>query len=177
MQQAYSMTKCNLSMNGVENEGALALADAIKSTDILKELDITNTRINTEAAVNLAKALAVNETLLVLKVSFQSTFSQQQMRERSSSLMDFSMGKNPMESAGCYGVITQVILNPNSKLQELHFDVTLTNTTSSETRVDQVRFTRYFRTLLSTKTLTSSWSNCTRFTLACKCSLEATKKR
>ncbi len=76
-------------MNGVENEGALALADAIKSTDILKELDITNTRINTEAAVNLAKALAVNETLLVLKVSFQSTFSQQQMRERSSSLMDF----------------------------------------------------------------------------------------
>ena len=63
------MTKCNLSWNGVENEGALALADAIKSTDILKEIDVTNTRINTEAAVNLAKGLAVNETLMILKVT------------------------------------------------------------------------------------------------------------
>ena len=33
------------------------------------------------------------------------------------------MGTNPMESAGCYGVITQVMLNPNSKLQEIYFDV------------------------------------------------------
>ena len=63
------MTKCNLSWNGVENEGALAIADAIKSTDILKEIDVTNTRINTEAAVNLAKGLAVNETLMILKVT------------------------------------------------------------------------------------------------------------
>ena len=63
------MTKCNLSWNGIENEGALALADAIKTTDILKELDISNTRMNTEAAINFAKGLAVNETLLVLRVS------------------------------------------------------------------------------------------------------------
>ena len=61
------MTKCNLSWNGVENEGALALADALKTTDILKELDLTNTRLNTEAAVNFAKSLAVNETILTLK--------------------------------------------------------------------------------------------------------------
>ena len=66
------MTKCNLSWNGVENEGALAIADAIKSTDILKEIDVTNTRINTEAAVNLAKGLAVNETLMILKVTNNS---------------------------------------------------------------------------------------------------------
>ncbi|XP_075260664.1 uncharacterized protein LOC142352151 isoform X2 [Convolutriloba macropyga] len=104
IKQAYSMTKCNLSWNGVENEGALAIADAIKSTDILKEIDVTNTRINTEAAVNLAKGLAVNETLMILK-----------------------MGKNPMESAGCYGVITQVMLNANSKLQEIYFDDILVN--------------------------------------------------
>ncbi|XP_063723252.1 leucine-rich repeat-containing protein 74A-like isoform X2 [Symsagittifera roscoffensis] len=104
IKQAYSMTKCNLSWNGIENEGALALADAIKTTDILKELDISNTRMNTEAAINFAKGLAVNETLLVLR-----------------------MGTNPMESAGCYGVITQVMLNPNSKLQEIYFDDIIVN--------------------------------------------------
>ncbi|KAK3596544.1 hypothetical protein CHS0354_013228 [Potamilus streckersoni] len=98
------MKKINLSWNGFGLEGALALQDALKGNSVLEELDIINNRITAEGAVLIGKGLSVNETLKVLK-----------------------MGRNPMQSAGCYGICAAILRNPNCVIKELDFSDILVN--------------------------------------------------
>lgn len=76
------------------------MGDALKANNVLEELDISNNRLTTEAAVLIGKGLSINETLKVLK-----------------------MGQNPMQSAGCYAVCAAMLKNPNTNLEVLDFEV------------------------------------------------------
>lgn len=58
----------NLSWNGIGNEGALALGEALKVNNVLVHLDISNNQINNEGAKKLCRGLEVNGKLKILKV-------------------------------------------------------------------------------------------------------------
>ncbi|VDI69915.1 Hypothetical predicted protein [Mytilus galloprovincialis] len=100
------MKKMNVSWNGFGVEGAISLCDALKHNQVLEELNVMNCRLTTEAAVLIGKGLAVNETT-ALKV--------------------IKIGKNPMQSAGCYGICAAILRNPNCVLEEIDFEDVLVN--------------------------------------------------
>ncbi|XP_076108096.1 uncharacterized protein LOC143076250 isoform X3 [Mytilus galloprovincialis] len=100
------MKKMNVSWNGFGVEGAISLCDALKHNQVLEELNVMNCRLTTEAAVLIGKGLAVNETT-ALKV--------------------IKIGKNPMQSAGCYGICAAILRNPNCVLEEINFEDVLVN--------------------------------------------------
>lgn len=58
----------NLSWNGIGNEGALALGEALKVNNMLVHLDISNNQINDKGAKKLCRGLEVNGKLKILKV-------------------------------------------------------------------------------------------------------------
>ena len=62
------LSVCNLSWNGFSEPGGIALADALIVNTNLKEIDISSNRLTYSVAVKLAKALATNEVLEILKV-------------------------------------------------------------------------------------------------------------
>lgn len=100
------MKKINLSWNGFGVEGAISLCDALKHNQVLEELNIMNCRLTTEAAVLIGKGLAANETTALKVLKF---------------------GKNPMQSAGCYGICAAILRNPNCVLEEIDFEDILVN--------------------------------------------------
>ena len=55
-------------MNGLGNEGALAIGEILKNNHVLRELDVSSNRITAEGALLLAKGLDSNEELHILKV-------------------------------------------------------------------------------------------------------------
>lgn len=61
-----------MAWNGLGNEGAYAMAEALKQNSTLVELDISNNRITVEGCTALAKGLNQNETLKILKVRNKS---------------------------------------------------------------------------------------------------------
>ncbi|XP_052075335.1 leucine-rich repeat-containing protein 74B-like isoform X4 [Mytilus californianus] len=100
------MKKMNVSWNGFGVEGAISLCDALKHNQVLEEINIMNCRLTTEAAVLIGKGLSVNENT-ALKV--------------------IKLGKNPMQSAGCYGICAAILRNPNCVLEEIDFEDVLVN--------------------------------------------------
>ena len=60
---------CNLSWNGLDLRGGLAIADAMTSNQSLLELDISGNRLTQEIANKFAKVLTTNDTIRVLRVS------------------------------------------------------------------------------------------------------------
>lgn len=66
------MRRLSLAYNGLGNEGATALADALKSNTTLVDLDISCNRIHQQGAEALVKGIESNETLKILKVCFIS---------------------------------------------------------------------------------------------------------
>ena len=57
-------------MNGLAEDGAIAIGHALLHNQSLEELDISNNRINDNGAEALAKGLKGNETLKLLKVGY-----------------------------------------------------------------------------------------------------------
>jgi hypothetical protein len=58
----------NLAWNGFGYEGALAVGEMVRGNKYLRELDVSNNRINWEGALQIMKGLKENDTLEVLKV-------------------------------------------------------------------------------------------------------------
>lgn len=56
-------------INGFGDEGAVALAEALKTNKHLQECYVGSTAITDEGAIALAEALKVNSTLLVLNIA------------------------------------------------------------------------------------------------------------
>ncbi|CAL1544492.1 unnamed protein product [Lymnaea stagnalis] len=98
------MKKVNLSWNGFGLEASTALMEALKANSVLEEIDLTNNRIVTEGAVLLGKGLTLNETLKVFRV-----------------------GKNPMQSAGCWAIAAAILKNPSCMLEVVDFADILVN--------------------------------------------------
>ncbi|KAH8878100.1 Leucine-rich repeat-containing protein 74B [Schistosoma japonicum] len=87
----------NLSANGIgPKKGCTELAFAIRNNQTLQTLDLSDNRINPEGSVLLSKGFYVNSTLTCLR-----------------------MARNPMQTAGCYAILTGILKNPNSGLMEL----------------------------------------------------------
>lgn len=72
LQRNKSLLRLNLSWNGFGFEGCVALAEMLKSNNILTELDLTNNRIHPPALIALIRGLAQNKTLKLLNVSKES---------------------------------------------------------------------------------------------------------
>lgn len=58
----------NLSWNGLGQEGGAAVADALMVNQALTELDLTGNRLSLDTAKRMAKVLAGNDTIKILKV-------------------------------------------------------------------------------------------------------------
>ena len=58
-------------LNDVYDKGAKAIAEALKTNTVLEYLDFTNNHLEEEALVEFAKALEINQTLVVLSMPFQ----------------------------------------------------------------------------------------------------------
>lgn len=58
----------DLSWNGLGNEGALALGEALKFNSTLVHLNLSNNRLNNEGVGMLCRGLEANDTLRVLLV-------------------------------------------------------------------------------------------------------------
>lgn len=63
------MKKLNLSWNGFGDEGALAMAEALKFNSSVEWIDLSNNRITDEGALVLSKGLEVNDVLKTLMVN------------------------------------------------------------------------------------------------------------
>lgn len=72
LQRNKSLLRLNLSWNGFGFEGCVALAEMLKSNNILTELDLTNNRIHPPALIALMRGLVHNKTLKLLNVSKES---------------------------------------------------------------------------------------------------------
>ncbi|KAK4471242.1 hypothetical protein MN116_004688 [Schistosoma mekongi] len=95
----------NLSVNGIgPKRGCTELAYAIRNNQTLQTLDLSDNRINPEGAVLLSKGFYVNSTLTCLR-----------------------MARNPMQTAGCYAILTGILKNPNSGLMELDLQDIIVN--------------------------------------------------
>ena len=58
----------NFSWNGFGYEGSIAVGEMIRGNKYLRELDVSNNRINWEGAIHIAKGLKENDTLEMLQV-------------------------------------------------------------------------------------------------------------
>ena len=58
----------DLSWNGLDSVGGLAVADALMVNQSLLELDISGNRLTQEVANKMAKVLTTNDTIKVLRV-------------------------------------------------------------------------------------------------------------
>ncbi|XP_048099343.1 leucine-rich repeat-containing protein 74B [Alosa alosa] len=97
------LRKLDLSYNGLGKAGAVALGEALRENNTLEELDISNNRIPPEGAIRFSIGLKVNKTIRILK-----------------------MARNPMQSAGCFGILTSIQSNPASVMEYLDFsDITV----------------------------------------------------
>ncbi|PAA66046.1 hypothetical protein BOX15_Mlig009974g1, partial [Macrostomum lignano] len=95
----------DLSFNGFgPTYGLQELSKAIKVNTCLEELNLSNNRITTEGAVLFGKGLTLNSTLKVLR-----------------------MGRNPMQTSGCYAILTAVSKNPQSQICLLDFQDIMVN--------------------------------------------------
>ncbi|KAG5445137.1 hypothetical protein CSKR_103972 [Clonorchis sinensis] len=87
----------NLSFNGIgPRKGCPELALALKGNKTLENLDISGNRISPEGAVLLSKGLYSNTTLRRIKLC-----------------------RNPLQTAGCFALLTGLLRNVNSGLREL----------------------------------------------------------
>lgn len=68
MQENIRLKVCDLSWNGLATQGGLAIADAMMANQSLLELDISGNRLTYEVAIKMAKVLATNDSLRILKV-------------------------------------------------------------------------------------------------------------
>ncbi|VDO69560.1 unnamed protein product [Schistosoma margrebowiei] len=99
------MKHLNLSANGIgPKKGCTDLAYALKNNVTLETLDLRDNRINPEGSVLLSKGFYVNSTLTCLR-----------------------MARNPMQTAGCYAILTGVLKNPNCGLLELDLQDIIVN--------------------------------------------------
>ena len=69
------MKYLDLSMNGLSNEGARLIGEALAANENLQELNISGNRIGIEGASHIARALQTNNTLNTLRVSNFGTSS------------------------------------------------------------------------------------------------------
>ena len=76
VQENIGMKKLNLAWNGFGEEGAIALAVALKFCTLVR-LDLTNNRIGTEGFGCLIKSLRDNEYLKELIVSIETSHKTQ----------------------------------------------------------------------------------------------------
>lgn len=58
----------NIAWNGLQGEGAVEMAQALKATRTIKEVDISSNRVSSEGFLTIMKALKENDTLATLKV-------------------------------------------------------------------------------------------------------------
>jgi len=62
-------------MNGLSDEGARLVGEALATNENLQELNISGNRISIEGANHIARALEKNTTLLTLRVSTGGTIA------------------------------------------------------------------------------------------------------
>ncbi len=67
-QSNYCLAVVDLSWNGLSYEGALALGEAIKANKYIRELNVSNNRINWQGATFIANGIKHNDTLEIFKV-------------------------------------------------------------------------------------------------------------
>ncbi|KAF6768237.1 hypothetical protein AHF37_03427 [Paragonimus kellicotti] len=95
----------NLSFNGIgPRKGCPELALALKGNKTLEVLDVSGNRISPEGAVLFSKGFYNNTTLKHLY-----------------------MTRNPLQTAGCYAILTGIMRNVNSGLRELDLQGILVN--------------------------------------------------
>ena len=59
----------NLSWNGFDYEGSVAVCEMLRGNKYLREVDVSHNRVNWEGAMLIAKGLKENDTLEILYVS------------------------------------------------------------------------------------------------------------
>ncbi|KAF5397341.1 Nalp (Nacht leucine rich repeat and pyrin domain containing) [Paragonimus heterotremus] len=95
----------NLSFNGIgPRKGCPELALALKGNKTLEVLDMSGNRVSPEGAVLFCKGFYNNTTLKHLY-----------------------MTRNPLQTAGCYAILTGIMRNANSGLRELDLQGVLVN--------------------------------------------------
>ena len=68
LQENYGLKYLNLAMNGLADDGAKLIGQALKANQCLVDLNISSNRITTEGAIEIARGIEVNETLQTLRV-------------------------------------------------------------------------------------------------------------
>ncbi len=68
LQMNTVLTRLDMSWNGLNYGGALALRQLLKSNESLKEIDASHNGINWEGALLISEGIQLNQTLQVLRV-------------------------------------------------------------------------------------------------------------
>ncbi|PIK52516.1 hypothetical protein BSL78_10614 [Apostichopus japonicus] len=113
-----SLKKLDLSWNGFGDEGALAMAEALKFNSSVEWIDLSNNRVTDEGALVLSKGIEVNDVLKTLKLTL-----------------------NPLTAAGAMALLLAIEKNTNSSLQELDLTGIVLNRNVMEV-VDSIRSSR-----------------------------------
>ena len=69
IQRNTNVTVLDLAWNGLGYEGSLGVGEMLRGNHYLRELDVTSNRINWEGATLVARGLAENDGLEILKAS------------------------------------------------------------------------------------------------------------
>lgn len=67
-QESRGLIKLDLSWNGFEDEGAIAMAAALSENKSLEELNVACNRITPEGFMKLCQAFQTNDTLTCIRV-------------------------------------------------------------------------------------------------------------
>ena len=68
LQENYGLKYVNLAMNGLADDGAKLIGEALKFNQCLVDLNISSNRITAEGASDIARGIEVNESLQTLRV-------------------------------------------------------------------------------------------------------------
>ncbi|XP_026198414.1 leucine-rich repeat-containing protein 74B isoform X2 [Anabas testudineus] len=113
----------SLAWNCIRGRGAVTLANGLGGNILLTTVDLSYNGFAKEGAIALGQALKENNVLEELNVSNNRIPPEGAIHLA----MGLKMGRNPIQSAGCYGILKSIQENPDSAMETLDFTVITVN--------------------------------------------------
>ncbi|XP_061585852.1 leucine-rich repeat-containing protein 74B isoform X1 [Cololabis saira] len=122
LSENVGLRSLSLAWNCIRGEGAVMLASGLGGNGFLRRLDLSRNGLGRGGAVALGEALRENYMLEELNVNDNRIPPEGAIHLA----MGLKIGRNPLQSAGCYGILQSVQENPDSAMDTLDFsDITV----------------------------------------------------
>ncbi|XP_047448583.1 leucine-rich repeat-containing protein 74B isoform X2 [Mugil cephalus] len=112
----------SLAWNCIRGRGAVLLANGLGGNIFLRTVDLSFNGFGKEGAIALGQALKENNVLEELNVSNNRIPPEGAIRLATG----LKIGRNPIQTTGCYGILKSIQENPDSAMEALDFsDITV----------------------------------------------------